>query len=149
MSNYKFPYIPKEYYAAVMFAAKMVREEGTFNRAVKIASDYYGVDQEEVAKHLRKRQAAGQKGKKRASYHWYVIPYVVYDGDDHFYGIDSCVRDGHAPSIKIAKATSERNATHQVWKHYDLFRDGIDFGEIKEFESEEAANAYAKETWGV
>lgn len=38
----KYPWIPKEYYAAVMFACKMIRENGCCNKDVHIAADYYG-----------------------------------------------------------------------------------------------------------
>lgn len=64
MANYKYPYIPKEYYAAVMYACKLVRETGERNNAVARAARYYGVDEDEVKKHFDARIAAGQKGKK-------------------------------------------------------------------------------------
>jgi hypothetical protein len=63
MAN-KMPYIAdKKLYAAVMFACKMIREEGYFNKAVKIAARYYDVDADDVANEIRKRQSVGQMGK--------------------------------------------------------------------------------------
>lgn len=67
----KYPWIPKEYYAAVMFACKMLREGGFFNRSVTTAANYYGVDPDVLAEHVRARQAAGQRGKKRGTYKTY------------------------------------------------------------------------------
>ena len=68
MNKYKYPYIPKEYYAATMFACKMIRENGYFNRAIEIASRYYDVDSEELKYHVNARKNAGEnkhnKGKK-------------------------------------------------------------------------------------
>lgn len=65
---YKYPYIPKEYYAATIFACKMLRENGYFNKAIKIASGYYHVDKEELEKHVRARTNAGKKAKAEAGY---------------------------------------------------------------------------------
>lgn len=64
MSDYKYPFIPREYYPAVMGACKMIRETGYFNKAVSFYADKYNVDRDELEKHIRARQSAGQKGKK-------------------------------------------------------------------------------------
>lgn len=69
---YKYPYISREYYAAVMFACKMIRQNGYFNKAIQKAADYYGVDEDKLAKHVRARQGAGQKGTTR-KYKWYLL----------------------------------------------------------------------------
>lgn len=143
----KYPFIPREYYPAVMFAAKIVREDGTFNRAVEIASEYYGVDPEEVEKHLRARQAAGQKGKKRGSFSWYVIPYAVYEEDRFIVTVDDEIRSGRKPSIGVIKATSIKNAKKQIEKHWDWFRYGFSYGDIKTFQSKLEADNYVKEAW--
>lgn len=74
MSDYKYPYIPREYYAAVMYACKMIRQYGNFNRSVRIAANYYDVDEETLAEHIRKRQAAGQKVKTTGrKYKYFVV----------------------------------------------------------------------------
>ena len=78
MKAYKYPYIPKEYYAAVMFACKMIRETGYKNKAISTAANYYGVDEDEVRKHVEKRAAAGQKGTKRGKYKWFVVGEYCY-----------------------------------------------------------------------
>lgn len=69
----KYPWIPRKYYPAVMYASKMIRETGFFNKAIETAADYYDVDEDEVAKHVRARQAAGQKAKSvKFKYRWFV-----------------------------------------------------------------------------
>ncbi len=65
---YKYPYIPKEYYAATIFACKMLRDNGYFNKAIKIASGYYSVDPDELEKHVRAKTNAGKKAKVEAGY---------------------------------------------------------------------------------
>lgn len=73
MAN-KYPFIAdKKLYAAVMFACKMIREEGFFYKAVERAADYYNVDEEDVAKEVRKRQSAGQKGKPLGKMKWFIV----------------------------------------------------------------------------
>ena len=67
----KYPYIPKEYYAATMFACKLIRQDGFFNKAINSSAKYYGVDKDELIKHVRARQGAGQRGKKRGKYKKY------------------------------------------------------------------------------
>ena len=59
MSEYKYPYIPKEYFKAVMYACKLIRKYETFNVAVRTAANYYDVSVSEVAKHVKARAAAG------------------------------------------------------------------------------------------
>jgi hypothetical protein len=63
--TYKYPYIPKDYYPAVMLACKIIRERKAFHWAINSAVKYYGVDQEELERYVRARQAAGQRGRKR------------------------------------------------------------------------------------
>lgn len=96
MASYKYPYIPKEYYAAVMYACKIIRETGNFNRAVRIASSYYDVDDEILERHIRKRQGAGQKGKasptKNKKYKYFVVAAYnhVDDADAWYVDVNSC-----------------------------------------------------------
>lgn len=84
MAEHKYPWVPREYFPAVMFACKMIRESGYFNKAIEAASEYYNVDEVELEKHVRARQAAGQRGRKRGSFKWFVaVPFV--DSDAHPY----------------------------------------------------------------
>ena len=70
----RYPYIPREYYPAVMFAAKMVREGTGRNVAVRRAADYYDVDEGTVSAHLAARSAAGRKAKSKLfTYKWFVV----------------------------------------------------------------------------
>ena len=114
MAEHKYPYIPKKYFKPVMFACKMIRENGYFNKAVQIAANYYGVDADEVAKHVRARQGAGQKGITR-KYHTYGIVALhsfIYGPDldtcDHW----SYFEDDYKQNLVflVKKATSEENA---------------------------------------
>lgn len=72
MSGNRYPWVPREYYPAVMFACKMIRENGFFNKAIETAADYYGIDPGKLERHVRARQAAGQRGKKRGPMKWFV-----------------------------------------------------------------------------
>ena len=118
----KYPYIPKEYYPAVMFACKMIRENGYYNKAIETAASYYGVDRDELDKHVRARQGAGQKGKQR-KYNYYVIAgYTYYNAD----GTCSCwdyTDDDYLKHaiVGVFKATSEENAVFQAEKKYESF----------------------------
>lgn len=75
MAEYKYPFIAdKKMYAAVMFACKYIRETGCFNKAVTYAANKYSVDEDEIAEHIRARQAAGQKAKSKSrKYRWFVV----------------------------------------------------------------------------
>ena len=64
MSENKYPYIPRDYYPAVIQASKMIRKTGWFNKAVSYYAQKYDLDETKLAFHIRKRQGAGQKGKK-------------------------------------------------------------------------------------
>ena len=82
MSGYKYPYIAdKTMYAAVMGACKYIRETGYFHKAVSYYADKYGVDEDELERHIRARQAAGRKGGTSASkgkkYKWFLVASVV------------------------------------------------------------------------
>lgn len=93
MSNYKYPYIPdKRMYAAVMGACSWIRDSGCFNKAVRYYADKYNVDEEELAMHIRARQAAGQKGKTAASkgrkYKYFLVCETVWceaNGETQYY----------------------------------------------------------------
>ena len=69
----KYPWIPREYYAAVMFACKMIRENQYFNKACRVAANYYNVDEDEVRKHVSARAGAGKSGKKLGSMKWFIV----------------------------------------------------------------------------
>lgn len=59
--NYVMDYIDdKDTYKAVMFACKMIRDGRSANNAIRIASNYYGVDMTGVAHYV------GQRGSRRA-----------------------------------------------------------------------------------
>jgi len=74
----KYPYIAdKSMYAAVMGACKWIRESGYFNKATQYYADKYGLDVDNVRAEVRKRQSAGQKGKKTGAMKWFVVMKMV------------------------------------------------------------------------
>lgn len=89
MADYKYPYIKggKAMVAAVLGACKMIRDTGYFNKAVRYYANRYGVDEYELEKNIRARQAAGQKGKRGQSagktYKWYLICETSYCEADY------------------------------------------------------------------
>ena len=146
MREYKYPYIPKEYYAAVMFACKMIRENGNFNKAVKIAAIYYDVDEQDVKKHVRARQSAGQKGTTR-KYKYYK--YAVFKGA--LYGDEGyCTWWGLSTQFVfsnliygVIKASSESNAQIQLGEKYERrFEDALLTVGFKEFDKKSDAENY-------
>ena len=109
----KYPYIPdKKMFAAVMFACKLIRETGYFNKAVEEAAYYYGVDEEELKRHIRERQSAGQKGKaKGRKYRWFILnKYETTDAHGLF----------DYKEYTIVRATNYKNAqSHYVESDWD------------------------------
>ena len=133
MAN-KMPYIAdKKLYAAVMFACKMIREEGYFNKAVKIAARYYDVDADDVASEIRKRQSVGQTGKKRGKYKYYTccMECIGNDGGSLTY---------YRPFV--AKATCRENASGRYsWFNgsYGNYAAEAESVAIKEYETKKEA----------
>ncbi len=122
----KYPYIPdKKMFAAVMFACKLIRETGYFNKAVEKAADYYGVDEEELKRHIRERQSAGQKGKaKGRKYRWFILSeYELYELTNAQgyceYGVYSIIR-----------ATSHENASCHFAERDDRETKARDYGGV-------------------
>lgn len=62
--SYVYPYIPKKYFKAVMYACSLIKKYRTFNVACRTAANYYGVEEAEVRKHVSARSAAGKKCKQ-------------------------------------------------------------------------------------
>ena len=111
---YKYPYIAnKRMYAAVMGACSWIRESGYFNKAVSYYAEQYGVDADELAGHIRARQSAGQKGKKRGTYKYFVV--LTWE---------SCDADGeaHLVDIQVKKALNKSNAK-QSWLDFQRRND--------------------------
>lgn len=120
MGSYKYPYIPKEYYPAVMYACSNIRKYKTFHWAVNAATKKYGVDAEKVAKYVRERQGAGQKGKSR-SYKFYVVcgwsdEWVGYPGDELLWSQADPQkwRENRRFCGKVIRAMNEENMRKQI-----------------------------------
>lgn len=146
MSNdYKYPYIPYEYYGAVMMACRMIREDGFFNKDTEIAANYFDVDVDEVRKHVRKRQGAGQRGKTR-KYKWYAC--AVYRG--HMYGDEGYMDwwDMTAQQVYdrlqylVIKATNRKNAESQLMEKFEKrWEDAMLIAYFTEYDTEQRARS--------
>lgn len=158
MGNYKYPYIPKEYYPAVMYACSCIRKYGTFNVAVRSAASKYGLDEDEIAKHVRKRQGAGQKGISR-KYKWYVVSgwtdewWQMHDYDILWSQEDpEDWKENREYVVNIIKATSVSNMKKQIPsgeldRDYRLTGKCVTNIEYKEFATEAEAKEYIKNTF--
>lgn len=147
MSEYKYPYIAdKKMYAAVMNACKYIRETGYFNKAVSYNAQRFGVDPDELAKEIRKRQSAGQKAKSKTEkrkYKYFIVLSIV----------ESCEgSERYVDKAFVAKGLSKDSVDK---KYIDLdFRRtrAADTGSyyspcylhetIKEFDTKEEADSY-------
>ncbi len=75
--KYQYPLVPREYWPAVKFACKMIRENGYRNKAIRIAANYYDVDENELSKHVAARSAAGKR-PKGYKMKWFVVARASY-----------------------------------------------------------------------
>lgn len=139
--KYKYPFIPKEYYAPTMFACKIIRETGQFNRAINTASKHYRVDKAELERHVRARQSAGQRGKKRGTMKWFAVALCVCSDRG---GIDYYKEESASYCVK--KGLSADNVKDRIHEKDDLSEHGnyhiID--RVIECDSEESATALVK-----
>lgn len=150
--NYKYSYIPREYYPAVMFAAKMVRENGWFNRACKTAADYYCVDERKVREYLSQRSQDGKKAKPQTKRKriYFVIRENTYSCEG-----SQCVTQYYttygystaATKARLSESDFRFNRAHDTGSYWVLDRGSCIVGEFatpSEAE-EEAAKLRAKE----
>ena len=96
--GYTYPYIPKKIYPAVMYACKLIRKNGFFNKAVRAASRYYGVDKDAIIEHVRKRISAGVRAKHKPFHYKYFVV------EDRLYDADRCIDKCLCIYVKRAKA---------------------------------------------
>ena len=157
----KYPYIAdKNMYAAVMGACSWIREKGYFNKAVAYYSDRYRVDPDKLAKEIRKRQGAGQKGKG-TSFKFYL----VVGWEDHWcceYDVDILYSNYYTDEWEkekkrawiIIKATSRKNAEKKIPNghlDYEYHMTGacISNYEMTEHATEKEAKEYLKTHYGI
>lgn len=103
-------YIDKNIWLATNFAAKIIKETGFRNKAIRIASNYYDVNESDVEKELNKRVSKGLKGKKRGAMRKYKFDGIIYVESEAF-GIEEI-----NITSKIFKATSRENAEKRIFK---------------------------------
>jgi len=139
----KYPWIPRKYYPAVMYACRIIREHKAWNVAIETAARLYQVDKATLADIIRKRQAAGQQGMKR-KYSWYALHFST--GTEY-----NDVFDAESARWAIVKATSSENAVHQIYGRYDRYgTTGFDgdwplFGEVIRFDSKLEAEQFVEQ----
>lgn len=142
MPGYKYPYIAdKKLYAAVMGACSYIRETGWFNKATQYYADKYDLDVELVREEVRKRQAAGQKGRKRGTYKWFVVERHVCSSGGFLYG-PSKTTEGYY----VVKATNKHNAERR-FEYYprDPYSPYYSGSAIYEGDSEEECENWLRE----
>ena len=105
-----YPYIPKPYYPAVMFACKMLREGTGRNTAIYRASKYYHVDAEEVSKYVAQRSSVGRWGHPDAKPKYTVIFRCLND--------DCSEREYVAVTIERAHKEASTNGAHFTYKNF-------------------------------
>ena len=111
----KYPYIAdKRMYAAVMSACKYIQETGYFNKAVSYNAEKYGVDEDELAKEIRKRQSAGQNGKsskaKGKTYRYFIVVESIFSDASGLSYRDPQILRG------LSRQTVERRFIDSDWK---------------------------------
>ena len=119
MTEYKYPFIPKKLYPAVMLASKIVRETGYKNKAIKTAANFYGADEDDVREHLEARMAAGRKGKSPATKGRTFYYFVV----GTFYGSDAEGEDLLPSDVQVFKGISKSTVVgrfHEADLKYDM-----------------------------
>lgn len=144
----RYPYIPREYYPAVMFACKMVRESGYKNKAIRTAARYYGVDEDEVRKHFEARTAAGARGKGNTGkkYKYFVV--------GTYYGSDAEGMNESPSRVEVVKGISKDTVENRFAESDLYFDKSNDYGGsyaryrihtvIGEYETKEEAEKAAK-----
>ena len=123
MSEYKYPYIPKEYYPAVMYACKLVRETGYKNKAIERAANYYGVDEDKVRKHFEARNAAGCKVKlaaKGRKYKYFVVGV--------FFGSDAQGETGYPAKVVVCRGLTKDTVSSRFTESDMRFDMAHDYG---------------------
>ena len=146
---YKYPYISdKNMYAAVMGACSYIRETGWFNKAVAYYAKKYHVDQDELAKHIRARQGAGQKANNdsnRRKYSWFAVEYCMAgmndDGVIYQYDVRTYYETRKGLSAETVKNTMQKDDS--PWLDQKPFHF---FGRVEKCETEQEANAKLR-TW--
>lgn len=144
--TYKYPYIAdKRMYAAVMSACKYIRETGCFNMAVRYNAEKFGVDAVELEKEIRKRQSAGQTGKRSRSFgkkyrYFIVVEQVHTDASGYVYN-DPIILKG------LSRESVEKRFSDLDWKrtiradYGGSYAPVYDHIAIADFDTEEGAKA--------
>jgi hypothetical protein len=158
--KYKYPFIPKDIYPAVMYACKLMRENGhAIHWSSNIAAKYYGVSADVIEKHIRARQGAGQKAanEKRSprKFSFYsVVGISNWENGDpwnerRIWGNEPLSEIMEGLKIKIVRASNDKKAEEQAYSYvmesndgYHSFERWFDVCTMKKFATKKEAEAY-------
>lgn len=147
MGEYKYPYIKggKAMVAAVLGACSYIRDNGCFNKAVTYYANKYNVNEAELARNIRARQAAGQRangGRKRV-YKWFAVEYSMgneRNGAAYFEPLEA--------QYSVAKGVSAETVKARLSKHDDYVSEYAPchwFGRVVVCDSEDEARKLVEE----
>lgn len=105
-------YVEKNLWLATNFAAKMIRETGYRNKSIRIAANYYGVDEEAVGAEINKRISSGLKKKSKVTYKKFYFKGKI---------MTECEANGISKfyeKVEPFKATSHENACKRVEDYF-------------------------------
>ncbi len=124
----KQPYIPKEFYPAVMFACKMIDKGEEFNKAVSTSAKYYKVDKTELTKQVNLKLGKKSSGRK---FKYYTSCRLTLRGESD-YPVYS--------KPEVVRATKKEN----VSKHYQIYNgENLSFGiALGEYTTKSEAESY-------
>lgn len=135
----QYPWIPRDYYAAVMFACKMIRETQWFNKSVHTAAKYYHVDEDKLAQYVNERTHA-KKRKPTGKMKWYVVTrQTETEASGAWYNGWQVMKGTRAENIraKLDKADSQEDRRNDYGGNYALITSHFVLGE---FENEAKAH---------
>ena len=136
MSEYKYPWIPREYYSTVMMvvgAYGKSQDEDYLNSLINLYSARAWVDRQEVAKHVKARLAA-----ERNNPSWFIVAKVVSENGKAQYQTPQVLSGWSAESV----VERFSNRDWRLSMHYDYISEVsvvIEHKAIAEFSTEEDA----------
>ena len=137
----RYPYIDKEYYPAVMFMCKLIREDKKeYNTALRIASGYYKVDSD-IVKHYFDERSHFKSKNSGYKMKWFVI------GEAEGSCEDTCVSVYYRIVRGKTEESVRRTLSKQHWE-FDMANDTGGYCSLskwttlcEEFDSKEEAEA--------
>lgn len=156
--SYKKIFVPKEYYPALMYANKLGKERGLWEKGITIAANAYNVNEKVLREYVYSWRHTGKRTSSKQK--WYRIVFFKED-----YYIDECMENRTSWEVnennfldhcsqEICRATSlnnaEKNFNSKNGYHYErsghlgTFINGTKYLAFlfKEFETKEEARQF-------